>query len=205
MASIKVGNKDYTVDIVKMPFFAPLVHLQQDKQPEAQLFVHRPINLFDVALKGVESGYRHCIRSLPTDLSQYNILFDTYKVLGVDVLGGLTTKQVTANLKPSEADHDPEERRKGPGSRTQARDSAFQLLYIILHPSPGNHANDSQRIYHAVMFVVSHPRTFEFRARKVVRAAYDEKFRPSVKQKMSLDQWNKDRIAGDLDEETNSD
>lgn len=41
------------------------------------------------------------------------------------------------------------------------------------------------------MFIVSHANTFKWRTRKVVRAAYEERFVISVKQRAGLDKWEK--------------
>jgi len=123
--TIRIGDMDYSVNVSKIPYFASFVRLQKVTQPEATEFIHEPINLFDVALKGVEMGYRQCFRSLPTDLSQYRTLFETYKFLNVDVLSGMSINEVIANLKVGKADYDPEERRPIPGNKSLARDTAF--------------------------------------------------------------------------------
>jgi hypothetical protein len=144
-----------------------------------------------VALKGVEMGYRQCFRSLPTDLSQYRTLFETYKFLNVDVLSGMSFNEVIANLKVGKADYDPEERRPIPGNKNLARDTAFQLLYLILHAQFEDESKDNMQLFNAVMFVVSHPGTFKYRTKRVTRVAYEERFRLTTKQKARLDQWEK--------------
>jgi hypothetical protein len=189
--TIRIGDMDYSVNVSKIPYFASFVRLQKVTQPEATEFIHEPINLFDVALKGVEMGYRQCFRSLPTDLSQYRTLFETYKFLNVDVLSGMSINEVIANLKVGKADYDPEERRPIPGNKSLARDTAFQLLYLILHTQFGDESKDSMKLFNAVMFVVSHPGTFKYRTKRVTRVAYEERFRLTTKQKARLDQWEK--------------
>jgi hypothetical protein len=42
----------------KIPYLESFVRLQQATRPEATEITHDPIALYDVALKGVESGYR---------------------------------------------------------------------------------------------------------------------------------------------------
>ena len=194
-ATIRIGDMDYSVHLSKIPYLASFVRLQKVTQPEATKFVHEPINLFDIALKGVESGYRQCFRSLPTDLSQYRTLFETYRFLNVDVLSGLSIDGVIANLKVGKADYDPEERRPIPGNKSLARDTAFQLLYLILHAQLGDETKDSMKLYNAVMFVVSHPGTFKHRTKRVIRVAFEERFRPTTKQRARLDQWEKGEAA----------
>jgi hypothetical protein len=54
---------------------------------------------------------------------------------------------------------------------------------------------DSVKVHNAVIFVVSHANTFKWRTRKVVRAAYEERFVISVKQRAGLDKWEKTDAA----------
>lgn len=201
-AKIKIGNVDYMIDVSKVPYFASFIQIQRATQPEAAEFIHKPISLFDVALKGLESGYRQCFRSLPTDLSQYRILFETYKFLQVDVLSGLLMDEVIANLKVGKADYDPEERRTICGNKSVARDKAFQLLYLILQTQHGDETRNSLKLLNAVMFVVSHPRTFKYRTRRVVRDAYEEQFNPTMKQRAGLDRWEKREDVNDVTDAT---
>ncbi|KAF2463440.1 uncharacterized protein BDR25DRAFT_329674 [Lindgomyces ingoldianus] len=174
--TIKIGDVDYSVHVSKIPYWASFVRLQKVTHPESTEFIHEPINLFDVALRGVESGYRQCFRSLSTNLSQYRTLFDTYKFLDVDVLGSLSIDEVIANLK---------------GGKSLARDTAFQLLYLILYAQFGDERRPLMKLFNAVMFVVSHPRTFKYRAKRMIRLAYEERFRVTTKQKARLDEWEK--------------
>jgi len=194
-ATIRIRDINYSVHLSKIPYLASFVQLQKVTQPEATEFVHEPIDLFDVALKGVESGYRQCFRSLPTDISQYRTLFETYKFLNVDILSGLSIDEVIANLKVGKADYDPEERRAIPGNKSLARDTAFQLLYLILYAQFGDETKDSMRLFNAVMFIVSHPGTFKYRTKRVIRVEYEERFRVTTKQRARLDQWEKGEAA----------
>ena len=54
---------------------------------------------------------------------------------------------------------------------------------------------DSTQIFNAVLFVVSHSGTFKRRTRHVVRAAYEDRFAISTKQRARLDQWEKTDAA----------
>ncbi|RDW57681.1 hypothetical protein BP5796_12482 [Coleophoma crateriformis] len=192
---IRIGDIDYSIYVSKIPYLESFVRLQKATRPQATEFVHEPIKLFDVAIKGVESGYRQCFRCLPTDLSQYRALFQTYKLLNVDVLSHLSIDQIIANLKVGKADYDPEERRRIPGNKGFARDTAFQLLYLILHPESRDENKDGMKLFNAVMFVVSHPGTFKYRTKRVIRVAYEEQFRVTLKQRARLDQWDKGETA----------
>lgn len=190
--TIRIGDVNYNVDLSKFPYLASFVQRQKIAHPEATEFIHDPIELFAVALEGVESGYRQCLQSLPTNVSQYRILFETYKFLQVDVLGGLSLDEVVANVEVGigKANYgDSEDQTPLSSDKPLADDSAFQLLCLILHAQPGADDKDHVKIFDAVMFVVSHPGTFEYRTKRVVRLAYDETFTPTLKQRAKLDQW----------------
>jgi hypothetical protein len=79
------------------------------------------------------------------------------------------------------------------GNKSKARDAAFKLLHLILLSDFKDETKDSAKVFNAVLFVMSHSSTFKWRTRCVVRAAYEERFVPSVKQRASLDQWEKGR------------
>ena len=48
------------------------------------------------------------------------------------------------------------------------------------------------KIFGAVLFIISHPRTFKSKPRAVIRAAYEERFGISVKQQAQLDKWKQE-------------
>ncbi|KAK6592004.1 geranylgeranyl pyrophosphate synthetase [Botrytis cinerea] len=193
--TIKIGGAKYDVNVSKIPYLESYTRLQKASQPQATEIIHEPINLFDVAFKGIESGYRQCFRCLSTDLSQYRTLFQTYKFLAVDILSNLSIDQVIANLKVGKSNYDLEERRRIPGNKSLARDAAFQLLYLILHPQYGNETKDKTKLFNAVMFVVSHPGTFKYCTKRMIRVAYEEQFGLTFKQRPKLDQWENGETA----------
>lgn len=195
--AIRVGDVDYSIDVSKIPYLASFVKLQKAAQPETTEFIHDPIPLFDVALKGIESGYRQCFRSLPADLSQHRILCETYKFLKVDVLNGLFMDEIIANLKAGRTDHELEYKRYRPitGNKPLARDTAFQLLFLMLHGQFEDEVKDGVKLFNAVEFVVSHSGTFKYLTRRVIRTAHEERFALTAKQKARLDRWEKGEDA----------
>ena len=80
------------------------VDFRANAEPQSTEFVHSPIPLFDLALKGVESGYQQCFRSLPADLSQHHTLCDTYEFLFVDVLSRQSISKIFNDLKSGQCD-----------------------------------------------------------------------------------------------------
>ncbi|KAL9097152.1 MAG: hypothetical protein Q9165_000579 [Trypethelium subeluteriae] len=201
-AKILIEDMSYSVNVSKIPYFASFIQLQRVTRPEATEFIHEPIDLFDVALKGVDSGYRQCFRSLPIDLSHYRTLFKTYKFLNVDILSGLSLNEVIANLKVGQGDYDPEERRRIPGDKGLARNTAFQFLYLIMYAQFDPQGKESGKLFNAVVFVVSHPGTFKYRTKRIIRTAYEERFTITTKQRASLDQWEKKELANDMTDAT---
>jgi hypothetical protein len=181
----------YDIDVSKIPYLSSFVDFQATARPQSAEFVHEPILLFDIALKGIESGYRQCFRSLPADLSQHHILCDTYHFLHVDVLGGQSVNEIINDLKSGQSDYDREERQEIKGDKSKARDTAFKLLYSIMLGDFKDDTKDSAKVFNAVLYLVSHAATFKWRTRSVVRAAYEERFVVSTKQKAALDKWEK--------------
>lgn len=64
-------------------------------------------------------------------------------------------------------------------------------MHLILLNDFKDETKDSAKVFNAVLFVMSHSSTFKWRTRRVVRAADEERFVPSVKQRAKLDQWAK--------------
>jgi len=58
--TIKIGDAYYDIEVSKIPYLSSFVDFQATSQPQSTDFVHGPIPLFDIALKGIESGYRQC-------------------------------------------------------------------------------------------------------------------------------------------------
>jgi hypothetical protein len=188
---IRIGDVHYDMDVSKILYLSSFVDFQANAQPQSTEFAHGPIPLFNIALKGIESGYRQCFRSLPADLSQHRILCDTYDFLRIDVLGRQSINEIFNDLKSGQSDYGREERREIKGDKSKARDTAFKLLYLILLGDFKNETKDSAKVFNTVLYLVSHAATFKWRTRSVIRAAYEERFVISTKQRARLDQWEK--------------
>ncbi|TVY35360.1 hypothetical protein LOCC1_G008014 [Lachnellula occidentalis] len=203
--AIKIGGTEYNLEVSKMPYLASFTHFQVNAQPQTAEFVHGSIPLFEVALKGIESGYRQCFRSIPTDLSQHHTLCETYEFLCVNVLGGQSITDIFADLKSGRTQFDYEVTR---GDKSKARDASFRFLYLMLLGEFSDEVKDSAKVYNAVLYVVSHPGTFKWRTRTVIRAACEERFILSDKQRASLDKWRRGeaaKLAADRDEDEDED
>ena len=195
--TVRIGDVSYDIDLSKIPYLSSFVDFHTAAQPRTTEFVHGPIPLLDIAIKGIESGYRQCFRSLPPDLSQHHTLCDTYELLCVDVLGGQSINEIFNDLKSGQRDYECEYKRyrEIKGNKSKARDAAFKLLYLILLGDFKDETRDSAKIFNAVLYLVSHSATFKWRTRRVVRAAYEEGFQISTKQTARLDQWEKKDAA----------
>ena len=201
--AIRIGDVHYDIELSKIPYLSSFVSFQQNTQAPSQEFVHGPIPLFDIALKGIESGYRQCFRLLPADLAQHHTLCETYEFLCVDVLGGRSINDVIKDLKSCKSDYELEYKhyREIKGDKSKARDAAFGLLYLMLLGDLKDESSAGNKIFNAVVFIVSHSGTFKSRTRKAVRAAYEERFEVSAKQRAGLDKWNKDEAMIDSDDD----
>ncbi|KXG54471.1 uncharacterized protein PGRI_076150 [Penicillium griseofulvum] len=190
---LRIGDTFYNVDISTIPYLSAFVRFQGVSQPQKTEFIHGSIALFDVALRGLESGYRQCFRSLRDDIPQYHTLCETYDFLGVDVLGGQSIDDIFADLKACKPDYQLEYKRYRvvKGDKSRARDAAFRLLFVIIRGEFSDEQKDPAKVYNAVLFIVSHPGTFKQDTRIAVRSVYEERFVVSKKQRSQLDRWRK--------------
>lgn len=132
--TLKIGDTFYDVDISTIPYLSAFVKFQRLSRPQSTDFIHGNIALFDVALRGLDSGYRQCFRSLRDDISQYHTLCETYDFLGVDVLAGQSIDNIFADLRACKTDYELEYKRYRAvrGDKSRARDAAFRLLFLII-------------------------------------------------------------------------
>ncbi|KAI1964957.1 hypothetical protein LOZ58_001649 [Ophidiomyces ophidiicola] len=205
--AIKIGDVLYNIDLSTIPYFSSFVRFQRLAQPQSTDLIHKDVPLFDVALKGIESGYRQCFRSLRDDISQYHILCETYDYLGVNVLAGQSINDIFADLRACKTDYELEYKyyRAVRGDISRARDAAFRLLFLIIRNELSDEKRDSDSIYNAVLFIVSHPGTFKPSTKIAVGAVFKERFIVSAKQQKQLDRWVKGDTIDSDDESTTED
>lgn len=188
--AFKIGDTSYSVDLSKSPYLASQAKLQREADPHTFEFFHEPIPHFAAAYRGLENGFRQCLRDLPTTLEDFRTLFDTYKLLQVEIIGSLSFDDIVANLKVGKSDHSPDTGRYMRGDKSLARDTVLQLLYLLLNTQTGSLPEDRAKMFNAVLYVLSHARIFGSRTRKIVRSAYDVRFLPSAKQRTQMNRWN---------------
>ena len=184
---IEVGGKSYNISITSIPYFASYADVQRHSGQTTEK--HDDIPLFEVAYQGVEQGFRYCFRKLGTDLTEYHALCDTLDLLCIDTLGGRSIDAISEDLKSGKGYYDSEERRFVRVSKAEARESCFRLLYAIMTVDFEHETKTRQKVYNAVLFVVSHRAIFKYYARKTIRAAYEERFYLSEKHRGSLEKW----------------
>lgn len=151
----------------------------------------------DIIDYAVRKGLRQFFRRMPTRLSDYCTLCKALQSLPIDVLAGRGVRDVIKNMRKGKSDWDPQERMEIKGLKDLARDSAFRLLYLILVDVPALAGRDQNSVYNATNFVVSHRRIFKCRTRKMVRAAFEDRFRVSDKQREILDKWPIGEVEGE--------
>lgn len=132
-----------------------------------------------------------CFRSLPAESPA---LCKAYEFLCVDILGGDPITAIVEELKARKTDYELEYKRYIPvkGNKSKARDMALVLDSLILLGEFEDEARDTAIIYNAFLFVVSHSGTFKWKTKKMVRAAYEDRFVVCLKQMATLDKWNED-------------
>ncbi|OBT60492.1 hypothetical protein VE03_10079 [Pseudogymnoascus sp. 23342-1-I1] len=79
----------------------------------------------------------------------------------------------------------------GPAGSRMGQTHGCAGVYSILLGDFKDETKDSAKVFNPVLYLVSHAATFKWRTRSVVRAAYEERFVLSSKQKAALDKWEK--------------
>ena len=186
---IEVGPKLYNISTIKIPYFASYLDFQCHSGQTSKK--HNEIPFFEAAYQGVERGLRHCFRNLDPDITAYHTLCDTLDFLCIDTLGGRSVDVVIEDLKSGKGRYEVDYKRPLfiRGNKAIARDSCFRLLYLISRLEFEDNTKASQQINQAVVFVVSHRAIFKYRARKAIRAAYEDRFTVSKKQTANLNRW----------------
>ncbi|CAG8958415.1 hypothetical protein HYFRA_00011092 [Hymenoscyphus fraxineus] len=192
LETIKFGDETHTIDVSKIPYLSSFVRFERSAHPDSEELTHSPIRHLDVVLKGITSGYRQCFRDLPSSLDCFQSVCQTYELFCIDILQGQNIRELISDLKAGKYDYDYDYK----GDKSKARDAAFRLLYLILLGEFTDENKDAAQVYNAVLFVVSHSGTFKWRTRTIVRAAYEERFDVSEKQKRGLDKWVKKDDSG---------
>ncbi|RYO86982.1 hypothetical protein DL764_008924 [Monosporascus ibericus] len=204
-ARVQVGDKEYVIDVEKIPYFESFLKFQQNAgQNTESLPTHNDVPFFDVINNGTHDGFRQFFRRMPTQLSDYHVLCETLEFLAVDVLGGRNLHAIMQDMRKAKSDWDREERREIKGLKTVARDSAFRLMYVFLLGEFGDDVKDSNMAFNITLFVVSHPSIFRYRTRKMIRAAFEERFCMSDKQRRGLDKWPIDDSSSKESQEEDS-
>lgn len=183
-----IGTTSYRIDPSKMPYFQGYIRFNQSS---SQALKHGDIQLFDIAYTGVEHGMRQCFRRLSGGLDEFRTLCETLQFLMVDVIQNRSIQDMVRDMRCGKDDYEKEHRRsyKIKGDKSKARDAAFALLFLLSVGDFNSEVSDSQMMYQAVLFIVSHRAIFKYRTRRVVREAYEGRFQPSTKQLTSLNRW----------------
>jgi hypothetical protein len=140
---ITINSTTYKIHTPQIPYLAFFIAFTTKARPETTSFTHTsPIPLCPVALKGVESGYRHCFCLLPASLPQHQLLCETYDILGVNILAGSQPfSLLLSDLKAGEDGYEVDDDNfcgvaagyvVVKGDRKKARDAAFRMVYFLL-------------------------------------------------------------------------
>lgn len=123
-----------TIDIIQIPYFQFFVAFQTKAQPQDTTLVHGRIAHFEAALKGIQLGYRQCLRIMPAELDHHRSLNETFDLLSINVLGGEGISDIITYLKAGKTEYELDYKYYTPikGNNSKARDAAFKLLYLML-------------------------------------------------------------------------
>ena len=186
----EVGDeRTYNISATSIPYFASYTDFHYRSGQASTRY--DDILQFEAAYDGVQIGFHYCFRKLGTDLTEYHALCDTLDFLCADTLDGRSIDAISQGLKSGKGRYGTDYKRSVyvKANKTTARDSSFGLLYLILTAELEDETTICQKIYQAVLFVVSHRAIFNYHARKTITAAYEERFHVSEKQRASLNRW----------------
>ncbi|KAI9889597.1 MAG: hypothetical protein M1814_005104 [Vezdaea aestivalis] len=174
-----------------MPYFAARSNFQIHSGQKSH--EHDDIPCFEAAYLCTENGFRQAFRQLRTNFEGYHTLCSTLDYLCVDTLGGRSIDTIFEDLRSGKGFTNTDYKRSFyvKSSRKTARDSAFRLVYFLLNINveDNDDVKMAQKLHQMVLFVTSHRGIFRFTARKIVRAAYEERIQPTAKQEAALDKW----------------
>lgn len=155
----------------------------------------------------IRKGPRQFFCRLPGHISDYRLICQRLKSLPPDTIDkvlnrrGFTYKDIMADFRRGKDEWDPDERREIKGLKAVARDAAFRLVYMLF--SGEATAEDRNIAYNAVFFAVSHRRIFGARTRQIVRAAFEDRFSMTEKQRSMMDKFSKTWSVEDVNKGEN--
>ncbi|CAF9926779.1 MAG: hypothetical protein GOMPHAMPRED_004219 [Gomphillus americanus] len=171
--TLVVGGVEHRMDVSGIPYLNSLPRTSGE-------IVHGKIEYFDIAVKGLQTGYRKCFQMMTTEIQDHIKLIETYKLLQIDLLRGTTQFEVVKMLKTEYGD-----------GKAVPQDAAYKLLFLMYTTRSFADAKALNNIFNAVFFIISHPRTFKGRTRIVIKTAFDEWFHATIKQQAQLQKWQK--------------
>jgi hypothetical protein len=205
---IQIGSKQYILNPKKFPYLdAYLSFLRHSGQLADQIPTHADIPFFDVIVYCLKHGHRHFFRRMPPDISSYRTVCDSIELLGIDVLKGRNIRDFMDELRwCGRSPCNPDDRSVIPVNKRLARDVAFRLVYQYLlgdfaTGELGPADRDANMAFNVAIFVVSHPLVFRWRTRKMVRAAFEDRFNISRKQRAALDRHPIEDPSSDVAQE----
>ncbi|KAI9645681.1 hypothetical protein NHQ30_006423 [Ciborinia camelliae] len=124
---IKIGGHHYDIELSKISSLPSVADFQAKANRESAADEHKSIDLFETALKGIESGYHQCFVHLPAELEYFYPLCGIYELLKPDGLTGQSLKQIFDDLRGKSRTG-----KKSKETETKACDAAFRFVYLML-------------------------------------------------------------------------
>jgi len=194
--TVIIGGEHHLINPNTIPLFKTLM-ASRPPGSEKTPFIHNGIPFFKAINYSVQNRLQNLFQRIPHQLRDYRTLCKTLDSLSINVHQGLNLQDTTKLLKVESDDYDPKEQRVIKSSKTGARNTAFRFVYLLLKgrsssqpslsSSPALSTQDQTVAYNAVSYVVSHHRIFSYKARKMVREAFEAAFPLTYKQRLALD------------------
>ncbi|KAB5583424.1 hypothetical protein GE09DRAFT_1182157 [Coniochaeta sp. 2T2.1] len=195
LVTMKIGAKHYTLDVKRFPYLEAYLSFLRHSGRDIvnHLPTHPDLPFFDVALHGLNHGFRQVFDLMPPDISAYISLCDTLELIAPDLLGGLKLIDIFHCLRCGKAVLDEEGRVVRSANERVALTFASRLVYMfVVDEFESEHEDELRRrcdakraadlAFESTMWVLTHEKVFGWKVRRVVRDAFEERFVVTRKQ-----------------------
>ncbi|KAB5585696.1 hypothetical protein GE09DRAFT_1210292 [Coniochaeta sp. 2T2.1] len=149
---------------------------------------------------------------MPPDISSYISLCDTLELIAPDVLGGLKLIDIFHCLGYGKPVLDEEGRVMRPANKRVALACAFLLVYMfVVDEFESEHEDELRRMcdakraadlaFESTMWVLTHEKVFDWKVRRVVRDAFEERFVVTRKQMREMNRYIAREQSFEVEEE----
>jgi hypothetical protein len=178
MIMIRIVNREYLVDLDKIPFITRLVRTRWFPTPgtTAQvLMLDTEILFFGLINTSLGDGFGEIFGKISTRMNNYRRICETLKRLEIDVFVGRSLSDIVHELNPNYEKSDGDRQLTRDQRKERSLNSAFRLIYHFYEGDSELGVVSSSRESNEALSVLSHCSIYTRLARKLVKTAYVER------------------------------